>query len=699
VKDLRADLSASLRALLANRKAAFGAAVVAAFALTALVGPAIVSDPRAFVSVPHEAPSWAHWLGTTGQGQDVLAQTVAGARTTLLVGFGVGAFVTIVGAFIGITAAVLGGRADAVLSVLTNVFLVIPGLPLAIVLAAYLPPGPGSIALVLSFAGWAWSARVFRAQALALRNREFIQAAIVSGEGPLRVVFVELLPNMASLVASAFIGTTVYAIGAEVGLEFLGLGDPGAVTWGTNLYWASNDSALLTGAWWTFVPTGVCVALVGFALTMLSYAIDEVTNPRLAAGAPRVDDAAPTAERSTTLMELEAAPLLDFPREEVPPEERSKNATPPPSSSPLGPAAGALLSVRGLTVRHRGSDRLALDGVTVDLMPGEIFGLAGESGSGKSTFGDAVLRLLPPGTTVSGEVRFADKDVFALGEEELRAFRFREVSVVMQSALDALNPVATVADQIIDVILAHHPFTRPAARERAATLLHMVGLETSRLDSFPHTLSGGARQRVALALALALDPRLVILDEATTALDVVTQRELLDRIAELRATLGLSVLFITHDLPLLIARCDRVGVLYRGRLIDVAPASHLPRVARHPYTRKLLSAFPSLGPGPGQTDAGVAPSPLPAPGAPAAPLARAPVAPAAPPSSAPPTAAAPPPAPTAAASTPAAAAPPAAAASSTAASEPPAPAEGAVATPTAPAPQPPAAEKPPGGSS
>ena len=238
------ELPASLRALLASRKAAFGAAVVAGFAVMALAGPAVVGDPTAFVAVPHLPPSLSHLLGTTGQGQDVLAQTVAGARVTLTVGFTVGLLVTLVGAFIGITAGFMGGRADAVLSVLINVFLVIPGLPLAIVLAAYLPPGPGSIIAVLSFAGWAWSARVFRAQALTLRSREFIQAAIVSGEGPLRVVFVELLPNMASLVASAFITTTVYAIGAEVGLEFLGLGDPGSVTWGTNLYWASNDSAL-----------------------------------------------------------------------------------------------------------------------------------------------------------------------------------------------------------------------------------------------------------------------------------------------------------------------------------------------------------------------------------------------------------------------------------------------------------------------
>ena len=593
------DLSASLRALLASRKAAFGAAVVAAFAVMALAGPAVVADPTAFVAVPHLPPSWTHLLGTTGQGQDVLAQTVAGARITLTVGFTVGLLVTLVGAFIGITAGFLGGRADAVLSVLINVFLVIPGLPLAIVLAAYLPPGPGSIILVLSFAGWAWSARVFRAQALTLRGRDFIKAAIVSGEGPLRVVFVELLPNMASLVASAFITTTVYAIGAEVGLEFLGLGDPGSVTWGTNLYWASNDSALLTGAWWTFVPTGVCIALVGFALTMLSYAIDEVTNPRLAAGRES-EPPAPVERALTPAAEgLRRDPLRDSFPPEVPRDELPADATPPPViTTPIPPPAGALLSVQNLTVRYRGRDQAALDGVSLAINPGEIFGLAGESGSGKSTFGDAVLRLLPSWARASGEIRFADRDVLAFGEEELRAFRFRDISVVMQSALDALNPVATVAEQITDVVLAHQPFTPAAARERAATLLHMGGLEASRLDSFPHTLSGGARQRVALAIALALDPRLVILDEATTALDVVTQRELLDRLAELRATLGLTVLFITHDLPLLLARCDRVGVLYRGRLVDVAPAEHLPRVARHPYTRRLLAAFPSLGPAP-----------------------------------------------------------------------------------------------------
>ena len=158
-----------------------------------------------------------------------------------------------------------------------------PGLPLIVVIAAYLPAGPVTITVVLIFTGWAWGARVIRSQVLSIRDRDFIAAAIVSGESHLRIILVEILPNMTSLLVSAFIGATVYAIGAQVGLEFLGLGDVSKVTWGTNLYWASNDAALLTGSWWTFVPTGLCVAAVGFALAAVNSAVDELGNPRLRA--------------------------------------------------------------------------------------------------------------------------------------------------------------------------------------------------------------------------------------------------------------------------------------------------------------------------------------------------------------------------------------------------------------------------------
>jgi len=275
-----------LASLLRTKKAAFGGAIVLVFLLMAIVGPWIFPDPTAFVGVPHAPPSADHLLGTTGQGQDVLAQTVAGARTTLFVGLIVGLLSVAIGALVGVTAGYFGGWVDDLVSLVINVFLVIPGLPLAIVLAAYLPSGPATIALVLVVTGWSWNARVVRSEALSLRRRDFVAAAIVSGEGHLRIITREMLPNLTSLLVSQLIGATTYAIGAQVGLEFLGLGDVSRVTWGTNLYWAANDAALLTGSWWTFVPTGVCVALLGFGLTLVNFAIDEVTHPRL--GAERV---------------------------------------------------------------------------------------------------------------------------------------------------------------------------------------------------------------------------------------------------------------------------------------------------------------------------------------------------------------------------------------------------------------------------
>ena len=267
--------------MFANKKGRAGCALLALFLLAATLGPLLVQDPTDFVALPLSPPSWAHWLGTTGQGQDVLAQTVAGASSSLAIGFIVGAAVVIIGALVGTTAGYFGGIVDDVLSLIINVFLIMPGLPLMVVIAAYFPAGPVTIGIVLIVTGWAWSARVVRSQTLALRKKDFVLGAIVTGESSARIIVFEILPNMASLLLSSFIGATVYAIGAQVGLEFLGLGDASQITWGTNLYWASNDAALLTGSWWTFVPTGLCVALIGFALAMLNGAIDELNNPRL----------------------------------------------------------------------------------------------------------------------------------------------------------------------------------------------------------------------------------------------------------------------------------------------------------------------------------------------------------------------------------------------------------------------------------
>lgn len=546
-------------ALRSNRKAALGAGIVAFFFLLAIFGPLLVDDPTAFVAAPHMPPSSANLFGTTGQGQDVLAQAVVGARTTLTVGLAVGLLVTVFGSVLGIAAGYFGGRVDDGLSLLINVFLVLPGLPLAIVLAAYLPPGPVSLTLVLALAGWAWNARVFRAQAMSIRRKDFVSAAIVAGESHGRVVVSEILPNMLSLIVAAFIGATVYAIGAQVGLEFLGLGDVGSVTWGTNLYWAANDSALLTGSWWIFVPTGFGIAMVGFGLTLVNFAIDEVNNPRLRV--TRFEESAPRVPGGAELNEE------------------------------------AVLSVRNLIVEYPapGSPLRAVDDVSLDIMPGEIFGLAGESGSGKSTLGFATLCLLPESARIpTGKMLLDGEDVLSLSAEALRKLRWAKVSMAFQSAMNALNPVLRIREQILDGIRAHRELSLDAEEARVKELLAMVGLQAAVADSYPHQLSGGMRQRVVIAIALALDPVLLIMDEPTTALDVVVQKEILQRLNERRAVLGFSVLFITHDLPLLLEYSDRVGILKNGRLIDLGTPAELRAGPVDPYTTELLEAFPPL---------------------------------------------------------------------------------------------------------
>jgi peptide/nickel transport system permease protein len=238
-------------------------------------------NPDKFVGLPNKPPSAEHWLWTTGQGQDVFSQLVYGSRVSLFIGFTVGILSTLIGLIVGMIAGYLPGLVDGVLNLFTNVFLLIPGLPLLITLASFLPQGMVTIILVLTFTGWAWPARVFRSQMLCLREKDFVYASVVSGDAMSRIVFVEILPNMLSLVVSSMFGAVVYAIGSDAGLAFLGFENVNIVSWGTMLYWASNSSALLQQAWWTFLPPGLCIALVSFATTMLIYAMDEVTNPRL----------------------------------------------------------------------------------------------------------------------------------------------------------------------------------------------------------------------------------------------------------------------------------------------------------------------------------------------------------------------------------------------------------------------------------
>jgi peptide/nickel transport system permease protein len=268
--------------LITNKKAMTGMAIMLIFIVLALAAPVLFpGDPSRITGMASLEPDPEHWLGTTAKGQDVLALTIHGARSSLLVGLTVGLASTFIGILVGLASAYFGKFIDEALSLLTNVFLLLPGLPLLVILAAFLPPGLGTVILVLTVTGWAGSARVLRSQALSIRSKDFVAAAVVSGERAARIMFREILPNMASIVMGTLLACVIYGIGAQAGLEFLGLGDVSTVSWGNNLFWAGNEGALLTGSWWVFIPSGLCIALVAFALALINYAVDEVTNPRL----------------------------------------------------------------------------------------------------------------------------------------------------------------------------------------------------------------------------------------------------------------------------------------------------------------------------------------------------------------------------------------------------------------------------------
>ncbi len=256
-----------------------------------------------------------------------------------------------------------------------------------------------------------------------------------------------------------------------------------------------------------------------------------------------------------------------------------------------------VLEVSELSIEYRGEHRTvrAVDNVSFSIGAGEIFGLAGESGCGKSTVAHSIMRLLrDPAVITGGSIRVGGRDVLAMDPVELRSFRWSQVAMVFQSAMNALNPVITVGDQIVDIFTTHQRLSKTASRKRAAELLELVRIDPARLDSYPHQLSGGMRQRVVIAMAVALRPGLLIMDEPTTALDVVVQQEIMAQIAELQRELGFSVLFITHDMSLMIELSNRMAVMYAGRFVETAESKAMLAAPLHPYTRALVDAFPPL---------------------------------------------------------------------------------------------------------
>jgi peptide/nickel transport system permease protein len=268
---------------ISNTKTLIGLIILGFYVLLAIFGPMIAPyDPDARGDVLLSPPTGAHWFGTTHLGQDIFSQVLAGARGVVYVGLLAGLIATALAVIIGVSSGYLANSGGEALSALSNVFLVIPALPLIIIVASILPTVSNTmIGLVIGLTSWAWGARVLRAQTLSLRGRDYVDAARATGESTWRIIFFELLPNLTAVIASGFVGTVIFAVLSEITLAFIGVADPTDWNWGTILFWAQSEQALAQGAWWWFVPAGLAIAVLGTALSLINFGIDEIVNPRL----------------------------------------------------------------------------------------------------------------------------------------------------------------------------------------------------------------------------------------------------------------------------------------------------------------------------------------------------------------------------------------------------------------------------------
>ena len=564
----------AFRSFLRHRMGMVGAGMLLIALIVAVFAPILAPyDPYASVRVTIEdiyrAPSAQHLLGTDDGGKDVFSSLLYGARVSLIVGFAAAAIALVIGGLVGIVAGYRGGWLGSLLMRITDFFLVIPDLALQIVLVAIIGPSLGTIIFVIGILGWTTTARLVRSQTLTVRERKYVMRARAIGAGDGHILRRHILPAVLPLMLANMVLVISLAILAESTLAFLGLGDPTVISWGQMLNYAFGRGAVSAGAWWALLPPGFAIVWVVLGTTLLGTALEDALNPRL------------------------KRHHLETPGADV---ARDRALAPLPATAPGD--ASPILSVRDLSIEFDapGGPLRAVDGVSFDLRRGETLGLVGESGCGKTTTVLGILRLLPPGgRVVSGQVWFDGEDLLGLDGRALRTFRWTRLSLVFQGAMNAMNPVRTIGDQIAEAIRLHTPGTsKEEAAARVGELLERVGIGQQRAGDYPHTYSGGMRQRAMIALALACDPDVIVADEPTTALDVMIQAQILELLSGIARDLGMGIILVTHDLGVVAQTCDRVVVMYGGSVAEENDAASVFASPQHPYTQQLLQSFPDL---------------------------------------------------------------------------------------------------------
>lgn len=559
-----------------NRMAVIGLVMLVIAIIVALFAPWIAPyDPKLAVKITiddiYAKPSPAHWLGTDDAGKDVLSNFIYGARVSLIVGFFASFISIFIGGVLGITAGFYGGRVENLIMRMTDIMLVIPDLPLMVVIVAMTKPSLTNIIFVIGLLGWTTTSRLVRSQALAVKQRKFVIRARAIGASNFHIIRHHILPLVMPLIVVNTVLVISLAILNESTLSFLGLGDPTALSWGQMLNFAFIRGAMSAGAWWALMVPGFGIVWVVLACTLLGHGLEQVLNPRL------------------EMHHLSARQHVDIPVDTITEE-------PVPLVMKDSPV---LLELRNISIDYlveNSASLHAVQKVSFQLREGELLGLVGESGCGKTTLMLSLMRLLPPnGVVVNGQIMFNGKDLIQATEEEINDVRWKDISIIFQGAMNALNPVRKVGDQIAETLCQHtHLASKEEIDNRVVELLDLVGIAPNRKNHYPHQYSGGMRQRAMIAMALACSPQVVIADEPTTALDVMIQAQILELLAELRTRLGLSIIFVTHDLGVVAEMCDSVMVMYSGMTAEYGDVDTIYNHPRHPYTQELLGAFPDL---------------------------------------------------------------------------------------------------------
>lgn len=536
--------------------------------LSSVIGRFFVDleNARPISVMPLQPPSWEMPFGSDKQGRDLLAVMVAGTPLTLRIGLIAGFIGLGLGGLIAFASAYYGGWLDTILRGIVDVGLTVPGLMVLIVVAMMVPGGLSvdQMALVVASLAWLYPARTIRAQVLTLRERNYIQVARLSGMPGRMIILTEILPNLLPYLAASLVGAVSAAVLASIGLEQLGLGPMDAPTIGMTLFWISYNAAVINGWWWWWLPPIVVIGLLFISLFLISVGLDEIANPR-----------------------LRKPPVFKQPRNAIPKPLVTSDPDPRP----------AILRLENLTVYYETPQGPvhAVEGVSFALRPQERFGLVGESGSGKSSMALTIMRLIkPPARVVAGHIWFDKKDLLTLSQEEMRELRLAQIAMIAQGSMNSLNPVMRVRDQIAAGLHDHGvTLSKQALEEQVTALLAAVGLAPQVANMFPHELSGGMKQRVVIAIAISLRPRVIIADEPTSALDVVVQRQVMETLKNVQAEIDAAVILVGHDMGLMAQFVQRLGVMYAGRLMEIAPVREIFRNPRHPYTRLLISSLPS----------------------------------------------------------------------------------------------------------